>query len=253
MNKYTLIGGGRLANHFAEYFRLRGISFNRWQRSVAKLSSPHSLQQALADTSHVLLLITDAEIESFVQTHPGLDNKTLIHCSGALSIPGLAGVHPLMTFADELYDLALYESIPMVCEASDSPAFGFRQLFPDLNNPTYRMEPNNKALYHAYCVAAGNFSQMLWQITSAGMQTELGLPAEVLQPYLQQNLLNFFRLGEAALTGPVVRGDQATIDANLQALDALAPDRQALAAIYRQFSQSFEIENQVNKSQERAA
>jgi len=228
MTNYTIIGGGRLARHFSHYFRLLGIPHTQWQRSTGDAGD---LIQAVAEASHVLLLISDKAIPGFLAENQFLYNKTLIHCSGAHSFINVAGVHPLMTFGEELYDLPAYTAIPMVCEQSMNPDFQFSRLFPQLNNPVHAIPAGQKALYHAYCVCAGNFSQLLWQMSTEGMQAELGLPADALKPYLQQNLDNFFSHGKFALTGPLVRGDKETIKANLKALE-----NQSLQAIYHQFS-----------------
>ncbi|MCF6226267.1 MAG: DUF2520 domain-containing protein [Xanthomonadales bacterium] len=236
MPNYCIIGGGRLARHFSHYFRLLGIPHTQWQRTPTDnpCADKTLLKQVIANASHILLLISDQAITEFVAENGFLADKILIHCSGANSYPSIAGVHPLMTFGEELYDLATYEAIPMVCEASSRVDFQFPQLFPQLKNPVHIIPPEQKALYHAYCVCAGNFSQLLWQMSADGMQSRLGLPVEVLEPYLQKSLENFFSQGPTALTGPLARGDQKTIDANLAALK-----NQPLAAIYKQFSKTF--------------
>ncbi len=228
---YTIIGGGRLARHFAHYFSLLGISYNQWQRSST--SSARSLQEKLNDSSHILLLISDSAISEFLQQHPFLYEKTIIHCSGAHSFPGTIGVHPLMTFGDDYYALDVYTSIPMVCEASTQAEQQFGQLFPQLNNPVYSIRAEDKALYHAYCVSAGNLSQIIQQLSTEGIQ-RLGLPAEILHPYLSQNLKNFISEGNSSLTGPLVRSDQLTIDANLAALKGLPMEN-----IYRQIARQY--------------
>ncbi|MBE9548155.1 MAG: DUF2520 domain-containing protein [Proteobacteria bacterium] len=229
MTNYTIIGGGRLARHFSHYFRLLGIPYTRWQRSPVKDTC--DLKQAVAEASHVLLLISDKAIPGFLAENQFLYKKILIHCSGAHDFPSVAGVHPLMTFGESLYDLPAYTAIPMICEESINPDFQFSHLFPQLRNPVHIIPAGKKALYHAYCVCAGNFSQLLWQMSSDGLQSELGLPADVLQAYLQKNLENYCSQGKAALTGPLVRGDKETIKANLAALE-----NQPLETIYRQFS-----------------
>jgi predicted short-subunit dehydrogenase-like oxidoreductase (DUF2520 family) len=229
MTNYTIIGGGRLARHFSHYFRLLGIPHTQWQRSTGE--DADDLIQAVADASHVLLLISDKAILRFLAENQFLYKKILIHCSGAHSFINVAGVLPLMTFGEDLYDLPAYAAIPMVCEQSANPNFQFSRLFPQLNNPVHTIPAKQKALYHAYCVCAGNFSQLLWQMSTEGMQAELGLTADALKPYLQQNLDNFFNQGKSALTGPLVRGDKETIKTNLEALE-----NQSLQAIYHQFS-----------------
>jgi len=102
-------------------------------------------------------------------------------------------------------------------------------LLPGLPNPHFEIAPAHKAHYHALCVMAGNFSQILWQavVTRFG---SVGLPAETLDPYLRQVTDNFIAARGSALTGPLSRGDKATIERNLA---ALAGD--GLQHLYRAF------------------
>jgi predicted short-subunit dehydrogenase-like oxidoreductase (DUF2520 family) len=48
-------------------------------------------------------------------------------------------------------------------------------------------------------------------------------PARLLAPLLSAALDNVLRLGDAALTGPVVRGDVATVSAHVDVLTREAP------------------------------
>ncbi len=242
---YTIIGGGRLARHFAQYFSLLGINFNQWQRSST--STDLSLKDKLTYSSHVLLLISDSAIPGFLLEHTFLYEKTIIHCSGAHSFSGLAGVHPLMAFGSEYYDLEVYKSIPMICEINTQPEHQFKEIFPQLSNPVYSLRLEDKALYHAYCVSAGNLSQIIQQMSAEGLQ-RLGLPDDILHAYLRQNLENFLHQGRSALTGPLVRADQITIDANLEALKSLPMEN-----IYRQISKQYAREQHGINASEVAA
>ena len=66
---------------------------------------------------------------------------------------------------------------------------------------------------------AGNFSQILWKGVSDRFEQQFELPASSLHPYLQQVADNFMQAPGAALTGPLVRDDQATVTRNIDALD----------------------------------
>jgi predicted short-subunit dehydrogenase-like oxidoreductase (DUF2520 family) len=76
-----------------------------------------------------------------------------------------------------------------------------------------------RALYHAALSMASNFT-----VAIAGDAAELlGEPA-ILGPLLAQSVANVGRLGaDAALTGPIVRGDAGTIRTHVDALAASAP------------------------------
>jgi len=222
MNSYAIVGGGRLARHFSEYFRLLEIPHTRWTRdhrsafsSFAIADSRSRLQATIREADRVLLLVADSAIVPVLRQYPFLHEKQLIHCSGSLSVPGVAGAHPLMTFADQLYPLETYRRIPFVLETGCS----FTSLFPDLPNPHFDLGAENKNRYHAMCVLAGNFSQLLWKGISDRFEQDLGLPAEILHPYLHQVAENFIASPNSAMTGPLTRGDAKTIERNLDALE----------------------------------
>ena len=244
MVNYAIVGGGRLARHFSQYFQLLEIPHTRWARDRHSAFNTFELrdaEQRLRETvrkaDHVLLLVSDNAIGAVLKEYPFLYEKQLIHCSGALCFPGITGAHPLMTFADKLYGLDTYQSVPFMIEAGHS----FNDLFPDLPNPHFSIKVEDKARYHAMCVMAGNFSQILWKSVSDRFEQQLELPAGTLQPYLKQVTDNFINSPETALTGPLPRNDQQTIMRNLQALDG--DPLQDLYNAFIRFYQSTDVQN----------
>jgi len=222
MTNYAIVGGGRLARHFSEYFRLLEIPHTRWTRdhrstfnSFAIPDAKKRLKATVSEADRVLLLVADGSIVTVLRQYPFLHEKQLIHCSGSLSVPGVAGAHPLMTFAGQLYPLDTYRRIPFVLEAGAS----FSGLFPDLQNSHYVIGARDKSRYHAMCVMAGNFSQLLWKGISDRFEKDLEMPAAILHPYLRQTAENFILSPNSALTGPLARGDEKTVERNLHALE----------------------------------
>lgn len=237
MQHFAIIGGGRLARHMRHYLTLSGLPVSAWSRDGADDVNTHRiantlarLQATVSPASHVLLLVSDKAIPEVLQRYPFLHEKILVHCSGAQSIPGVAGAHPLMTFGHDLYTPEQYRQIPFVVDQGHQLA----DLLPGLSNPHFHIRPEDKPRYHALCVMAGNFSQILWQAASERFSA-LGLPPETLHPYLQQVARNFVANPGAALTGPLSRGDQHTTHRNLKALDGdlLQPVYQAFVDLYR--------------------
>ena len=233
MLNYAIAGGGRLARHFSNYFQLLEIPHTRWARDRHSVFNTFSfkdaerrLRQTVADSERVLLLVSDNAITALLKQYPFLHEKQLIHCSGALSFPGVCGAHPLMTFADELYGLETYQTVPFMLEAG----YDFSDLLPRLPNPHFAINVEDKARYHALCVMAGNFSQIMWKGVVDCFENQLDLPAETLNPYLNQLVQNFISAGGSALTGPLVRNDQSTIARNISALDG-----DPLQDLYRAF------------------
>ncbi len=208
---YGLIGRGRAARHLGRYLELENRTVLRWNRDDSQ-----SPERRLADADVVVLAISDDALEPFLDRHPSLRRKTTVHLSGSLSIEGVTGLHPLMSFGPDLYDLETYRSMTFVGEFGGP---GFYEVFPGLPNPFHRIDPRDKALYHALCVLAGNGSTLLWTRAFETFERRLGLPRAALLPYLERIAANVAAAGGNALTGPLARGDAETVRRDLEALE----------------------------------
>ena len=208
---YLIVGDGKTAKHISYYFDLLGIPYNSWNR---KVSIPFN--EALSDELKVLLLISDDQIEKFIE-----ENKekvsgeiTWIHFSGALSTKLAESAHPLMTFHDKLYDLETYKSISFVTERERK---SFTELFPEIPNRSFDIESSLKSLYHAWCSIAGNFTSILWSEFFERLENDFQIPKGSAFPYLSKITANIIE-NPKAVTGPIVRGDKETISKHLNAL-----------------------------------
>jgi len=209
MNRYLLVGRGRLSRHLQRYLELESIPCECWHRSSAE-----PFENAVTRAEAVVVLISDDAIEAFVARHATGDRRTWIHCSGSLSTPLADCAHPLMLFGDELYDHATYRRIPFVTERGRR---SFRELFPGLGNPHSEIDPECKGLYHALCTMGGNFSTLLWMKVFHEAEGRLGLDRELFYPYLEQVTRNLMASPDP-LTGPLARGDERTMTSHLAAL-----------------------------------
>lgn len=238
---YALLGDGRLARHMRHYLGLLQLPCTLWARNAASEFNSYThpepaerLRGTIAPATHVVLLVSDAAIPELLRKYPFLHSRTLVHCAGALSLPGVAGAHPLMTFSGQLYSCEQYREIPFLVEQG----YRFEDVLPGLPNSHHAVRVEHKALYHALCVMAGNFPQMLWQAVSQRFDAQLQVPPAVLEPYLRQVLANFLADPEGALTGPMARGDEPTVNRNLKALE-----QDPLASLYRAFGDLYGAEH----------
>lgn len=229
MRQVLLIGSGRLAQHLQSYFQQIALPYLSWSRAQ---NDEADLLRKISLSSHVLIAIRDDALEEFISSHY-FEEKTVVHFSGSLVIPGAFGAHPLMTFGPETYDLETYKNIPFVLEKGAPALF---KLIPDLENPFFFISREQKALYHALCVSSGNFTTLLWQKVFAEFEQTLHLPREVLYTYLDQIVANLKSNSEAALTGPLARKDIKTIRKNLSALEG-----RELQDIYQAFVRSAQL------------
>ncbi len=210
---YGVVGDGRMANHFCHYLRLSGLPFVRWSRRADGDADPSA---TFRYCRAVLLLISDGAISSFVKNNPNLHKFSLIHFSGSLVIDGVPSYHPLMSFSREVYSLEEYRAIPFISERG-KPTFA--EIFPDLSNQSFAINPADKPLYHALCVLSGNFTVMLWQKAFSDFEGKLGLKAELLRPYMQRIFQNLDENWKNCLTGPLARRDEITMKKNLESLN----------------------------------
>lgn len=235
-----LVGSGRLATHLNYYLIESGYNIKRWSRSL----SPITVAETLKGCDAILLAISDDAIESFVKDNSLLDGPPLIHFSGSKSVPGVTGFHPLMTFTEKLFPLDFYPSIPFVCEAG---GVSFVKIFSLLKNPVETIDPNKKSLYHALCVLSGNFTALLWAKTERAFSEDLGLNPSVLVPYRVKQFNNINDSPLNALTGPLVRDDIGTIDANLKALEG-DPYHEVYTAFLHAYQKEKSVMHTVNNS-----
>lgn len=223
--RYLLIGSGLLARHWAHYLTLLGISFTAWNRRDGDIAD---LPACLRDCTHVLLAISDAAIPEFFARHLREFSGKTIHFSGAHEFPGIVGVHPLMSFGPNLYDLDHYRAIPFITVDAEG--------LPGFPNKVFHIPAAEKSRYHAVCVIGGNFSVIIWQKFFHEM-AKLGIPMDACLPYFEQVNANIAAGPFAALTGPLRRNDLKTMEVNLRALEG-DPFRD----VYKHFVHAYEAQ-----------
>jgi hypothetical protein len=240
---YGIVGDGKVASHFAHYFKLLNLPYRQWSRK----RNPHVLpEQHLEACSVILLLVSDPAIVELAERFRNQpDLAEIYHFSGALVTPHAKGAHPLMTFGPELYELDDYRKIPFVLEeagqedskeackedskeackedSKDARAQGrFKVLFPTLPNPLYSIQSHEKARYHALCAMAGSFTGFLWAKLFTELQDRFGITPQAAVPFLLQlskNLAAHPNESQRFFTGPIARGDYKTIEKHLHALE----------------------------------
>lgn len=227
-----LVGSGRLAKHLQLWNSTLSAPHQllHWDRSLPI----ELLQQHFIRSQIVWLAITDSAIvkfyeENFAKISTLNHSVKFVHFSGALHHPLLIAAHPLMTFAAELYDKKIYGQIHFILTGCQN----IQEALPNFNNSFSLLEADDKAFYHALCVIAGNFPQMLWSEVSAQFN-QLNIPPEALSVYIQQVTNNFIQHNSNALTGPFARKDLSTLHQNLNSLK-----HSPLQKIYQSFLDVF--------------
>jgi predicted short-subunit dehydrogenase-like oxidoreductase (DUF2520 family) len=150
------------------------------------------------------------------------------HGAGVLAPAARAGartiaMHPAMTFSggpDDLRRLAGTTFGVTTDHLGDAGA-----LVADLGGDLAEVAEADRPLYHAGLVVGANHLVTLVN-EAADLLARAGVaePGRVLSPLLHAALDNALRSGDAALTGPVSRGDAGTVAGHLQVLAERAPD-----------------------------
>ena len=224
----TVIGPGRVGTALTRAAHAAGID--------AKLAGRAELERACAGAEVVLLCVPDDEIGGAARTvRVAAPHLRLIgHSSGATELDALAdagvaafSLHPLQTIPDG--DAALIGA-PAAIEGSGAEALGFaRDLAEALGMRPFELPSNSRAAYHAAASIASNFLVALEE-SAAELLEGAGIEdgRELLAPLVLRSAANWAESGGEALTGPIARGDEATVARHLEAIAATSPELEPL-------------------------
>ncbi len=213
--RLAIVGRGRLGNALAAALSSAGY----------ELIGPLGRGAAAAGADAVLLCVPDAEI---ARAAGALAPGGLVgHCSGATRLDVLApheafSLHPLMTVTAEGAPLA-GAGAAVAGSTPRALALALR-LAGELGMTAVAVADTDRVAYHAAASVASNFL-----ITLEGAAERLagsaGVERGLLVPLVRAAVENWARLGaQRALTGPVARGDQATVAAQRAAVAQRAGD-----------------------------
>jgi hypothetical protein len=227
-----IFGPGRVGGAMAQYMRYLGHEADLVSRLDAG-GDRVALERRIAAADWVGAAIPDGEIADwFDQWRGAIGERPAIHFSGALSIDGMRGYHPLYSFPKRPLAPATLEKVAIAREAGSPP---FASLAPGAPNPELEISACDRAFYHALAVLSGNFAAHLWNETARAFAGRFdAAPAGIYAGYLAGVVDRFAESPFDSLTGPLARRDRASIEANLAALDT----EPRLAALYRAFLSS---------------
>lgn len=162
--------------------------------------------------------------------------QVVAHTSGAHGVAVLApavavgaqalALHPAMTFTGHPHDAdRVAAGISFGVTAPDELRVLATRLVADLGGAVEWIAEPARPLYHAGLAHGANHlvtlvNESMDRLRDAGVIH----PERVLGPLLTAALENTLNHGDAALTGPVARGDAGTIARHVAALQAVAPD-----------------------------
>ncbi len=220
----SIVGPGRAGGSIASAATKAGIEVT--------LIGRQSVRESL-DGQCVLLCVPDAEIAAVAASigagegRPGL----IGHVSGvtplepllaARASDGCFSLHPLQTLPDGEADLT--GAPAAIAGTSERAGAAAADLARVLGMVPFEVSEGDRVAYHAAASIASNFLVTLEQ-SAADLLGGIGIehPREVLAPLVRRSLENWIADGPAALTGPIARGDDDTVERHRQALSRSEP------------------------------
>jgi predicted short-subunit dehydrogenase-like oxidoreductase (DUF2520 family) len=140
--------------------------------------------------------------------------------AGALPL----ALHPVMTFTGRPDDIDRLAGISFGVTAPEPLRPVAEALVVEMGGEPVFIAEEQRDLYHAALATGANYLVTL-VVQASDLLRDAGVahPARMLGPLLSAALDNALRLGDAALTGPVARGDADTVASHVDALRADAP------------------------------
>jgi predicted short-subunit dehydrogenase-like oxidoreductase (DUF2520 family) len=210
----------------------------------------------VADRAELLLLtVPDAELLGLVNglaaTGAVRRGTIVAHTSGANGVALLApltaqgciplAIHPAMTFTGADEDVSRLSETCFGITAADEIGYAIAQaLVLEIGGEPFRVDEDARTLYHAALAHGSNHVVTLIADALTALRAALsgqgllgqeavgdapgGLAERIIGPLARAALENTLSRGQAALTGPVARGDAAAVAAHLAALDEVDPE-----------------------------
>jgi predicted short-subunit dehydrogenase-like oxidoreductase (DUF2520 family) len=134
-------------------------------------------------------------------------------------------LHPAMTFTGTEVDLErLHDCCFGVTTMDLARPLGEALVIEMGGDPVWIAEEDRVTYHVALAHGANHLVTLVAQSMQLLRAAEVDDPARVLEPLLSAALSNVLRMGDAALTGPVARGDAGTVAGHVAQLREVAPD-----------------------------
>jgi predicted short-subunit dehydrogenase-like oxidoreductase (DUF2520 family) len=176
------------------------------------------VSNAAAGVDLVIVATPDVNVASVAAAIDPVDGTVVAHLAGSLGLDALApharraSIHPLVSIpSGETEVRGAWFAV-----AGDELA---GRVVADLDGRVVEVDDADRATYHAAaCIASNHLVALLGQVERVAAAA--GVPLDALLDLARHTLDNVERVGpRAALTGPVARGDEATVARHRAALD----------------------------------
>ncbi len=249
-----IVGAGRvaqalvlgLAPHSAEQPLLWARSCDK-ARAVAHTIAASRLSDLASDCDIIAIAVSDDALEAIAAdlaaVLPAGAAPFVFHVSGSRGAAILdplrragaltAAIHPAMTFTGDARSEVVRLAQARFAVTGSSPEAGeiARAVVGLLGGVAVEIAEEHRPLYHAaLCHASNHLVTLMAGASHALAAAGVDDPAALLAPLVRAALENSLERGFAALSGPLLRGDDETVAGHLA---TLAADCRALLPAYR--------------------
>ena len=221
----AIVGDGRAGGALARAARAA--------RMEVRVAGRDGIATAIEGAHAALLCVPDAEIEAACEAMLEHDVPAYVgHVSGATPLIALGpasdagaevfSLHPLQTIPHDETDLT---GAPSAVGGLSPEALEFAtDLAERIGMRPFAVDDSARTAYHAAASIASNFLVALEE-SAAELLADAGVEdaRELLAPLVLRTAANWAEHGAAALTGPIARGDEATVERHLAELRVRAP------------------------------
>jgi len=217
------------------------------------------------DTDLVWITVPDDSIAEVARKLAGAQDwkgRIVFHSSGALTSDELAplreqgarvaSVHPMMTFVrGAVPDMA---GVAFAIEGDAVATRAATEIVERLGGDAFPIRKQNKALYHAF----GSFASPLVIALMASLEQVAQAAGvrkrdikRVMLPLLLQTLRNYvYQDAASAFSGPLARGDVATVQKHLEQLKAVPEAREVYVVLAKAAVKNLPVKNRSALEQE---
>ncbi|HMD16841.1 MAG TPA: DUF2520 domain-containing protein [Terriglobales bacterium] len=275
----AIVGAGRLATFLVVALHDAGFTISeivardsagsrRHARSLAAKvgAKTKTVNSALLDATLLWFCVPDGEIQraaaamadqlaARTAVHKKHNLRFAFHSSGALlsreldplrkAGVAIASVHPLMTFVAGAQPSLT--GVPFAIEGDGAAKRVARRIVHQLGGEIFSLPASRKAAYHAWATMTSPLL-LAFLVTLEEAARAAGLTRQDARhkslPIIRQTLANYSRLGPArSFSGPLVRGDAATVAKHLTVLKKYPGAREVYVVLARAALRGLPVKN----------
>lgn len=239
------IGAGKVGFSLGKYLSAHGAKMSGYYsknpesaRQAAEFTGTgcyRTLENLVSDSDMIFITVPDdaiGQVWDQLKQIP-MTGKIVCHCSGVLSSEIFSdrhayrvyaySIHPLQAVCDKLRSYQELSNAFFTIEGDQEHRQEIVELIQNCGNPVVSIDPKEKVRYHAAAVFASNLvlglsKTAMDELRTCGFTEEEARAALV--PLMQTNIQHLAaRSPEESLTGPVERGDAATVRRHMGILE----------------------------------